>query len=115
MPRSGVITGVVIPTLALCVMAGIFIPLAVTLQTVGAAQVSSRPQHPPQVGYPSWAITCPSVTTCVVVGNQGRTLVTRDGGRHWNQRPSKTSSNLYSVVCPSPAVCYTAGSTLNPR
>src|SRR5207237_6143066 len=52
------------------------------------------------------AISCPSVTTCIAVGDNGTILETTDGSS-WNEQT--VGGALYGVACPTTEVCYAVG------
>jgi len=65
------------------------------------------------------AVSCPSLTTCLVVGTAGRTVqpavaVSTDGANSWHlQQFESLGSSLNAVTCASESLCMTAGSAIN--
>lgn len=62
----------------------------------------------------TWAVACPSTTTCYAVGHNSTSsadiLATTDGGATWtNQTVPSGVASLDAVACPSPATCYAVG------
>jgi putative hemolysin len=55
------------------------------------------------------AVTCPSTSLCVAVGEDGATLTTTDGGATWRQGARRTTQLLDGVACPSPSICIATG------
>ncbi len=53
-----------------------------------------------------WAISCPSVTVCYAVGEQGTILATHDAGRTWQRQKSGTEGGLSMIDCPAVSVCF---------
>lgn len=54
-------------------------------------------------------VSCPSRTTCVLVGDHGAIFVGAEGGTTWRKPGSGTNRDLYRVSCPNPHQCVAVG------
>lgn len=98
--------------LAAYVAVGSLIALGTPPGGVNAAHASTwHWQNPLPRGYSMSAVACRSLTACIAVGQGGSIATTNDGGQHWTDRASRTTTDLWSVACPGQAVCYATGYT----
>ncbi|MHB8422473.1 MAG: YCF48-related protein [Leptospirales bacterium] len=96
-----------------------FFPLLVLLGlTMGACQNRTGlvwSTLPLGSGIQPTAVSCPTVGTCYVVGENGLILKTLDGGSAWstldlvNGGPALSNFNLTDISCPTPVLCYITG------
>jgi photosystem II stability/assembly factor-like uncharacterized protein len=54
-------------------------------------------------------IACPAVQVCVVVGEGGKVVVTRNAGATWTDATAIPSQEQTAISCPSAQVCYVVG------
>ena len=109
---------------ALCLMAsGLLLgnPVASTnIQPVDpkavlAALRSAPPPDPPWIRRASGTlgnlsgVSCPTISTCIAVGDAGTILATGDGGRSWQRRISGTIDHLISASCSNDRICVAVG------
>jgi len=109
---------------ALCLMAsGLLIgnPVASTnIQPVDpkavlAALRSAPPPDPPWIRRASGTtsdltgVSCPTVSTCIAVGDAGTILASIDGGASWHRQASGTLDRFYAVGCSSSSTCVAVG------
>jgi photosystem II stability/assembly factor-like uncharacterized protein len=55
------------------------------------------------------AIACSTTSKCTIVGSDGMSEVSTNGGQTWSQITPVTSFNLTSVTCPSTTLCVAVG------
>ena len=109
---------------ALCLMAsGLLIgnPVASTnIQPVDpkavlAALRSAPPPDPPWIRRASGTtsdltgVSCPTVSTCIAVGDACTILATIDGGASWHRQASGTLDRFYAAGCSSSSTCVAVG------
>jgi len=58
------------------------------------------------------AVTCPSQTECIAVGQAGTILLSTDGGATWASRSSGTADDLWGLTCPTAGTCLVAGGNI---
>jgi photosystem II stability/assembly factor-like uncharacterized protein len=101
------------PGPSLCVSPGIHTTIVAT--TDGRTWTQRRLPLASDSGINLYGATCPTVSTCFVVGDQYFILGSTDGGRTWstqNGDDTYTSfgQNLIGVTCPTARHCYAVGS-----
>jgi hypothetical protein len=83
---------------------------------VGAGQILASISNGPwtqklsETGNNLAGISCPSSTTCYVVGNP--VLGTTNGGSSWVSLPTGSSAFLGEISCPSTTTCFAAGTSI---
>ncbi len=84
-----------------------------TLETTGNL-TSWAPLALPAAVEGTGAITCTSVSDCLLSANEGGAtvmLATTDGGSTWTDQPIPAGiGSLDDIACPSPSACYAVGS-----
>ncbi len=55
------------------------------------------------------AITCPTSSSCYMVGYSGGVYVTHNGGKTWNKRSASTRHRLWSIACWTATRCIAVG------
>jgi photosystem II stability/assembly factor-like uncharacterized protein len=58
-------------------------------------------------------MSCPSITVCFAVGDQGTILSTINGGTTWTPQTPYSNTFLTGVSCPSTTTCFAVGATLD--
>jgi len=101
------LTDVACPTVSICSASG---GQVVRTTDGGHRWTVGPPQTMDGDGY-FWSngIACPLPTTCSLVGEQGRVLLTTDSGRTWSTQTTPMTQTLQSIACPSTQVCYAVG------
>ncbi len=101
------LTDVACPTVSICSASG----GQVVRTTDGGHRWTVGPPHTMDGNGYFWSngIACPLPTTCSLVGEQGRVLLTTDSGRTWSTQTTPMTQTLQSIACPSTQVCYAVG------
>lgn len=100
------LTDVACPTRTTCYASGGQVAL-----TTDGRHWQVGPLQTPAGGGLFWSngAACLTPSTCYLVGAEGASAMTRDGGRSWHLQTTPTTATLYGIACRQGRACYAVG------